>query len=103
VSPIFIFSCRSDTNTPNRGSVIGSQIYRKWDAPYYKIGNKVCISILSLAVIAVLCQRQYLIHLNKKKEAEWDQMTPEQKVAYQMDKKARERDGNKRLDFRFAY
>ncbi|KAF4465235.1 nicotinamide mononucleotide permease [Fusarium albosuccineum] len=85
------------------GSVIGSQIYRKWDAPYYKSGNKVCISILCLAVAVFVVQRQYLIHLNKKKEAEWEQMTPEQKVEYQTDKDAREVDGNKRLDFRFAY
>lgn len=30
-------------------------------------------------------------------------MTPEEQVEYQTDKEAREKDGNKRLDFRFAY
>ncbi|KAM6534793.1 MFS domain-containing protein [Fusarium falciforme] len=85
------------------GSVIGSQIYRSWDSPYYKNGNKVCISILSLSVVVFLVQRQHLIRLNKKKEAQWDQMTPEQQIEYQTDKEAREVDGNKRLDFRFAY
>ncbi|KAH6894434.1 major facilitator superfamily domain-containing protein [Thelonectria olida] len=85
------------------GSVIGSQIYRKWDAPFYKNGNKVCVSILALAVVTFLVQRQWLIRLNKKKEAEWEQLTPAEKVEYQTDKEAREKDGNKRLDFRYAY
>lgn len=43
-----------------------------------------------------------MIHLNKKKEAVWGQMTPEQKLEYQTDNVAREVDGNKRFDFRFA-
>lgn len=89
--------------TENRGSVTSSQIYRKWDAPYYKNGNKVLISILCLSVVAFLAQRFWLIHLNKKKIEQWEQMTPEQKLEYQTDKEQREIDGNKRLDFRFAY
>ncbi|KAK7424700.1 hypothetical protein QQX98_000277 [Neonectria punicea] len=85
------------------GSVVGNQIYRKWDAPYYKTGNKVCVSILALAIVVFLGQRQWIISLNKKKEQEWERLTPEEKVEYQTDKVAREQDGNKRLDFRFAY
>ncbi|QGI65746.1 hypothetical protein CEK27_009717 [Fusarium fujikuroi] len=85
------------------GSVTSSQIYRKWDAPYYKNGNKVLISILCLSVVAFIAQRFWLIHLNKKKIEQWEQMTPEQKLEYQTDKEQREIDGNKRLDFRFAY
>lgn len=89
--------------TKNRGSVISSQIYRKWDAPYYKNGNKVLISILCLSVVVFIAQRQWLVRLNKKKSDQWDQMTPEQKLEYQTDKEQREIDGNKRVDFRFAY
>ncbi|SPO07454.1 related to nicotinamide mononucleotide permease [Cephalotrichum gorgonifer] len=85
------------------GSLIGGQIYRKWDAPYYKTGNTVCISILSLAIVTFIGQRQWLIRLNEKKRVEWDAMTAEQKLEYQTDQEAREKDGNKRLDFRFAY
>ncbi|KAM0191062.1 hypothetical protein ACHAPI_009126 [Fusarium lateritium] len=85
------------------GSVISSQIYRKWDAPYYKSGNKVLISILCLSVVVFIAQRQWLVRLNKKKIEQWDQMTPEQKLEYQTDKEQREIDGNRRLDFRFAY
>lgn len=85
------------------GSLAGSQIYRSWDAPYYKNGNKVCISILALAIASFVAQRQWVMYLNKKKQEEWGAMTREQQVDYQMDMEAREKDGNKRLDFRFAY
>ncbi|KAI1344198.1 major facilitator superfamily domain-containing protein [Xylariaceae sp. FL0016] len=85
------------------GSLIGSQIYRSWDSPYYKSGNKVCISIVALSLVTFVAQRQWLIHLNKKKEKVWGSMTAEEKLIYQNDKEARELDGNKRLDFRFQY
>ncbi|EMR91151.1 putative major facilitator superfamily transporter protein [Botrytis cinerea BcDW1] len=85
------------------GSLIGSQIYRKYDAPYYKQGNKVLISICALSLVTFAVQRQYLIVLNKRKEKVWDQMTLEEKAEYQNDSAAREKDGNKRLDFRFKY
>ncbi|GJN76411.1 hypothetical protein PLICBS_010524 [Purpureocillium lilacinum] len=85
------------------GSLIGSQIYRSWDAPYYKNGNKVCISILSLAIVVLFVQRQLLIHLNHKKEKTWNAMSPEEKIAYQTNQEDREKDGNKRLDFKFAF
>lgn len=85
------------------GSLVGSQIYRSWDVPYFKNGNKVCISILALSLATFLLQRQWLVHLNKRKAKVWDSMTQEQKVIYQTDQEAREAEGNKRLDFRFAY
>lgn len=85
------------------GSLIGSQIYRKYDAPYYKQGNKVLISICALSLVTFVAQRQCLIILNKRKEKIWKQMTIEEKAAYQGDSAARKQDGNKRLDFRFKY
>ncbi|KAJ8059459.1 hypothetical protein OCU04_011121 [Sclerotinia nivalis] len=85
------------------GSLIGSQIYRSYDAPYYKQGNKVLVSICALSLVTFVAQRQYLIVLNKKKEKVWGRMTAEEKAAYQNDSVAREKDGNKRLDFRFKY
>lgn len=85
------------------GSLIGSQIYRAWDAPYYKNGNKVCIAILALAITTFIVQRQWIIHLNNKKKREWEALTPEQQVEYQTDNVAREKDGNKRLDFLYQY
>ena len=85
------------------GSLIGSQIYRAYDAPYYKQGNKVCLSICVLSLVTFLVQRQVLVYLNRKKIRQWDAMSSEERAAYQNDKNARELDGNKRLDFRFVY
>jgi hypothetical protein len=85
------------------GSLIGSQIYRSYDSPYYHQGNKVLISICALALVTFLAQRLYLQILNKRKERVWDAMTIEERAAYQNDQESRERDGNRRLDFRFKY
>lgn len=85
------------------GSLVGSQIYRSWDSPYYKHGNAVLVAICVLSLCAILVQRQVLIFLNKKKERQWQMMSAEEKAAYQSDSQARENEGNKRLDFRFVY
>ena len=85
------------------GSVIGSQIYREDDKPYYYRGNKVLISICALTVLVMLGQRTWLVLLNKRKERIWERMGPEERVSYQKDVLARESEGNKRLEFRFRY
>jgi hypothetical protein len=84
------------------GSLISSQIYRKYDGPYYKQGNTVLVSICALSLITFVVQRQILVRMNKKKQKQWDQMTSDEKALYQADVISREQDGNKRLDFRFA-
>ncbi|KAF2006334.1 MFS general substrate transporter, partial [Amniculicola lignicola CBS 123094] len=84
------------------GSVISSQIYRKYDEPYYKQGNSVLIATCALSLVVMFLQRQMLLRLNKKKEAKWQDMDAEEKVVYQSDFVAREKEGNKRLDFRFV-
>ncbi|KAH5988038.1 hypothetical protein HBI82_207050 [Parastagonospora nodorum] len=84
------------------GSLISSQIYRKYDGPYYKQGNSVLVAICALSLITFIVQRQVLVRMNKKKQQKWDQMTSEEKAVYQADTISREQDGNKRLDFRFA-
>lgn len=85
------------------GSLIGSQIYRADDAPYYHRGNTVLLVICVLTLVVVIVQREFLRHLNRKKDVAWKAMTVEQQTAYQNDIPAREKDGNKRLDFRFSY
>ncbi|KAG9588140.1 MFS general substrate transporter, partial [Aureobasidium melanogenum] len=85
------------------GSVISSQIYRKDDSPYYYRGNKVLVSICALSLVTFIVQREYLRYLNRSKEKEWSQMSKEEQLAYQSDQLEREKDGNKRLDFRFQY
>lgn len=85
------------------GSLIGGQIYRAYDGPYYHQGNKVLVSICALSLAAFLVQRQILVHLNKKKEKQWETMSSAERVVYQNDVAEREVEGNKRLDFRFVY
>ena len=85
------------------GSVVGSQIYRADDQPFYYRGNKVCISILALTLVVLVAQRQWLVLLNKRKARVWDAMSSEDKALYHADLDAREEDGNARLEFRFKY
>lgn len=54
-------------------------------------------------MVAFVAQRQYLWFLNKQKEKAWHGMSPEEQLLYQSDHEAREKEGNKRLDFRFKY
>ena len=83
------------------GSVIGSQIYRKDDQPYYYRGNKVLIAICALTLLVMVGQRAWLMLLNKRKEKVWERMGMEEKLVYQKDTKEREAEGNRRLEFRF--
>ncbi|PWY89883.1 MFS general substrate transporter [Aspergillus heteromorphus CBS 117.55] len=85
------------------GSVISSQIYRTSDQPYYYTGNKVLISICVLTLFVFIGQREWLRHLNRQKERKWNAMTTEERVLYQSDQAARDKEGNQRLDFRFKY
>ena len=85
------------------GSLISSQIYRAYDGPYYKQGNTVLIAICGLSLVVFLAQRWHLIRLNKAKSVVWDAMSAEEKIVYQNDSVAREKDGNKRVDFLFKY
>lgn len=85
------------------GSIISSQIYRSDDSPYYYRGNKVLVAICVVAIVAFVAQREYLRLLNRRKERIWVGMSGEEKVRYAGDQEEREREGNKRLDFRFQY
>ncbi|KAE8353369.1 MFS general substrate transporter [Aspergillus coremiiformis] len=85
------------------GSVVSSQIYRASDTPYYYTGNKVLISICAFSMVVFVLHREYLRYLNRQKEKKWNDLSTEEKLAYQTDQAAREREGNKRLDFRFKY
>lgn len=79
------------------------EIYRADDSPYYYRGNKVLISICALTLVTFVVQREYLRYLNRRKKTVWDSMTVEERLSYQDDREKREKDGNKRLDFRFKY
>lgn len=79
------------------------EIYRAEDAPYYFRGNKVLISICALSLVTFIVQREVLRMFNRRKERVWKSITVEERAAYQADKELREREGNRRLDFRFKY
>lgn len=80
-----------------------AEIYRADDQPYYPRGNKILIAICALSLVTFVAQREYLRFLNKRKARVWDQMSNSERVAYQADQEEREKEGNKRLDFRFQY
>ncbi|RAL16960.1 putative MFS transporter [Aspergillus homomorphus CBS 101889] len=88
------------------GSIISSResmIYRSSDSPYYYTGNKVLVALCVFSMAVFVAQREYLRYLNRQKEKKWALMSQEERILYQADKETREREGNKRLDFRFKY
>ena len=84
------------------GSLIGSQIYRADDAPFYHRGNKVLISICCASLAAIAGQSFWLKALNSRKAKVWDSMSEGERAQYQADTAAREKDGKARLDFKFT-
>lgn len=80
-----------------------TEIYRKNDSPYYHTGNKILISLCALSLVIFIIQREFLRYLNRQKETKWNAMSLEEQELYQADQVAREKEGNKRLDFRFSY
>lgn len=80
-----------------------TEIYRTSDSPYYYTGNKVLIALCVLSLAVFVAQREFLRHLNRQKERKWQAMSPEERGLYQSDREEREKEGNKRLDFRFKY
>jgi hypothetical protein len=56
-----------------------------------------------LALVVFVLQRELLRYLNRQKEKKWNVMSPEEQELYQADQVTREKEGNKRLDFRFSY
>lgn len=82
-------------------AVVSAYIYRADDAPRYRRGNRVLISIclVNLCVLYPF-SKIYYIWRNKRRENVWNSMTSEERKHYL----ETTRDvGNKRLDFRFAH
>ncbi|PSR97310.1 major facilitator superfamily domain-containing protein [Coniella lustricola] len=81
-------------------SIISSNIYRTDDAPYYRRGNKVILGIIVWSSALIIATKFYYSWRNKKRDAIWNAMTPEQRDDYL---RTTTDQGNKRLDFRFAH
>lgn len=82
------------------GNIIGSNIYREEDKPYYIRGNKVLLAICCFNIVLFVAVKYYYITRNKRREAVWSKLTGEEKVDYIQNTKD---EGAKRLDFRFAH
>ncbi|KAI5295709.1 hypothetical protein KEM52_000457 [Ascosphaera acerosa] len=81
-------------------NIIGVNIYRDNDKPYYRKGNSALIGITVASAVLFALARQYYVWRNKTHKRHWDAMTLEQKDAYLV---ANQDLGNKRYDFRFIY
>ncbi|KAM0545349.1 hypothetical protein ACHAPJ_011421 [Fusarium lateritium] len=86
--------------TVQSGGIIASNVYRKDDAPRYRDGNKNLLAIIALNIMLYMLTRAYYIWRNKSRGKVWDAMNDDQKKHYLDTTKD---EGNKRLDFRFAY
>ncbi|KAJ3042003.1 hypothetical protein HDV00_008294 [Rhizophlyctis rosea] len=82
------------------GGIIGSNIYRDDDKPYYPRGNRVLLGIAVMNLVFFALIRLYYVKRNAWKKAKWVAMSPKEQGDYL---KANKHLGNKRLDFRFAY
>jgi uncharacterized protein HemX len=81
-------------------NIIGSNVYRADDAPYYKRGNKVLLGVVALNVVLYIFAKFYYVWKNQRRERIWSSMTAEEQATYL---KTTRDQGNKRLDFRFAH
>ncbi|KUJ08168.1 MFS general substrate transporter [Mollisia scopiformis] len=82
------------------GGIIASNIYRTDDAPRYKRGDRVLVSLCVTNIALYILTKIYYVWRNKSRDAKWNAMTEEQRVEYLA---TTTDEGNKRLDFRFAH
>ncbi|TVY60831.1 putative transporter [Lachnellula suecica] len=80
--------------------IIASNIYRADDAPRYRRGNRVLLSLCVMNLGLYGLTKIYYIWRNKTRAAKWDAMTEDERVNYLA---TTTDEGNKRLDFRFAH
>jgi len=80
--------------------IMGSNIYRADDAPYYYRGNKVLLGVAALNILLYGLAKVYYVWKNHRREKIWGTMTPEERQNYLQTTTDK---GNKRLDFRFAH
>lgn len=80
--------------------IIAANIYQKDDAPRYKRGNKILLSILIGNIFLYLGTKVYYVKRNAYRDRKWNSMNEEKKMIYLA---TTTDEGNKRLDFRFAH
>lgn len=81
------------------GSIIASNIYRADDAPKYRRGNTVLLSLVGVNIAVYLSTKAYYAYRNQTRERMWNLMSESEREKYLHENWDA---GNKRLDFRFA-
>ena len=80
--------------------IIAANIYQADDAPRYKRGNHILLSILVLNIFLYLGTKLYYVKRNSYRERVWGAMSAEERLQYLA---TTSDEGNKRLDFRFTH
>ncbi|QIW97774.1 hypothetical protein AMS68_003292 [Peltaster fructicola] len=86
--------------TVQASNIIGSNIYRDDDKPYYYRGNRVLIGICVANIFLFVGAKLFYVLINRHRERTWNAMSREEKEHYLATTTDQ---GNKRLDFRFAH
>ncbi|KAH8167194.1 hypothetical protein CIB48_g1062 [Xylaria polymorpha] len=81
-------------------AIIGSNIYREDDAPYYHRGNKQLLAILGANIVIYVLTKLYYMYRNRQRDLKWQAMSAEEQLEYLS---TTTDEGNKRLDFRFKH
>ncbi|KAJ3053451.1 hypothetical protein HK097_004235 [Rhizophlyctis rosea] len=82
------------------GGIIGSNIYREDDKPYYHRGNTILLGLAIFNFFLFIAVRYYYVRRNAWKKDKWEAMSAKEQQDYLVNTADQ---GNKRLDFRFAY
>ncbi|PGH13582.1 hypothetical protein AJ79_03575 [Helicocarpus griseus UAMH5409] len=81
-------------------TMIAANIYREADAPRYRVGNRVLVSLCVVNMFIYAFTKAYYVLRNRQKERKWNALSEQEKIDYVANTKD---EGNKRLDFRFAH
>jgi len=82
------------------GAIISANMYRKDDKPLYKRGNRDLIAICCMNICLYIGTFFFYRTLNARRERIWSSWSAKERQEYL---ETTTDDGNKRMDFRFAY
>ncbi|QPG77403.1 hypothetical protein FOA43_004817 [Brettanomyces nanus] len=82
------------------GSIIGANIYRTNDQPYYLKGNTALFALAVLMIPLLIGTKLFYVYTNRKREKIWSSMTYEERDEYI---KTTKDEGSRRLNFRFSH
>lgn len=80
--------------------IVAANVYREADKPRYRNGNRALIGVVSANIAIYVGVSLYYRWVNARRDKIWNAWTEAEKEEYVRTTKT---EGNKRLDFRFAY